>query len=371
MAVTYGVPSPHLTINAACTEVEASHDYSTDGIADIQVDTTTADTQIASVGPAFAGTASITNYIRIQALSGSRHAGKYSTGKQRLAPTAGGHCFTVTEDFVHFKWLQIEQASATSSAECVRSGGNLSLLFEKCIFVTNNTADQDGIHMSAGSTNTISVFDCVFTLGGSSARAGILMQDFAGSTHTLNAEHCTFDGGGSTDGDGSGIGADEETGSTVIANVDNCISFNSGVGASSYNTIGTGAAAWSGQGNAGEDTTCITLMGATNNLDSQTVSVTDEAATEILVTSLTGGSEDYQLIEGVSATNTCVDNAIDPGSRDTRIDITEDCAGNARPGTFTSRDSGAFEVVASAALVNTRISAMHFLKMYQPTAIGT
>ena len=353
MAVTYAVNGASFTsINAACTEIEASHDYATDGVAEVDVSITTADTTEVTVGAAFAGTPSSTNYIKIEATAGAKHDGTYNASKQRLETSGTGHCMEISEDFVHLKFLAIKQAGSTASAEGIRVLADANdVVIEKCVIVCNNIADQDCIY-TGDWASAVTVFDCSLTVGGSSGRAGIHQQNFSGTnTSTYHVEHCTINSNGVTDINGGGIASREDTASVNNMNVDNTISFGAAGSAEDYlRWVGSGDPAFSGQGNASEDTTCQTRFGATNNLNSQTVSVTDEAATEILVTNLTGGSEDYQIIAGGSSSDTMIDNAIDGATRDSRLDITVDIAGNARPGTYTDRDSGAFEVASAGGL---------------------
>lgn len=348
MTIVYAVPGTYSTINAACTEIEASHDYDTDGIADVQVNTTTLDSQTVSVGAASAGTPSITNYIRIEALSAVKHDGTYNASKQRLEVAGPNQCIAVNEEFVHLKNLAIK-ISGTGANDLVMSISPDAddLVVEKCILVVNTGTGQGGIRIG-NSQLTFSLFDCVLKSVGSGSQFLLNFNNTSGSnTTTGNIEHCIFDGNGISAANGGGITSTEGVSAGNVINIDNSYFFDCETGSSSTFADLSGSATWSGQGNATSDTAAHTFLGATNNLNTQTVSITDEAATEILVTNLTTGSENYQLIDGASSTDTLIGNAIAGATQDSRIDITVDCAGNARPGTYTDRDSGAFEVVAA------------------------
>jgi len=351
MADTYLVNGSAFTsIDLACAEINSTGDYA-DGIQDVIVSITTADTTEVDVLPASAGTADISNYIRIEATSGARHDGTYNGSKQRLETAGSTHSLIVAEDFVHLKFLAIKQTGTGSSTECIRiNDGSNDLLVEKCVLVPNdNNNSQDGIYAN-GDIDNVRIFDTVITFQGTGGRACIHAQPTGSQVQVFDIEHCIIDVNGSGAQQGGGIVGDENNTSNLTLNIDNTIAFDadSGNGALDY-APESGTPTWSGQGNASGDTSCQTQLGTTNNLDSQTVSVTDEAGTEILVTNLTTGSEDYQLIDGASSSDTMIGNAIDGGDRDSRADITIDIAGNPRPGTFTDRDSGAFEVIVAAA----------------------
>jgi len=301
----------------------------------------------------FTGTATSSKYVRIEVASGVRHDGTYNTSKARMRGNKNGeHVLVIDEDFVHIRHLAIQQDSTGSSDECIRINSDVNdALIEKCVLDLNQTtAQQDCIHVSDANVTNIGIFDCVFKLNAGN-RAAINAQAFADTqrTQSYRIGNCTIDcdGAGEELGGGidSGISGRAQNSSTVITfNVDNTACFDSSVGKDfNINVLSNGTVTWTGQGNMGSDTSCKTQLGATNNLDSQTLSVTDEAATEFLVTSLTA-SEDYQLIDGANSTDNAINNAIDEITRDSRIDITRDVAGNLRPTTFTKRDTGAFEV---------------------------
>lgn len=185
MAVTYAVDGvSYSSINAACTAIEASHDYSTDGIANIEIQQVYEDTAAVTVDAASAGTPSTTNYIKITVASAYRHSGVYGTGHARLKTTSSSHSMTINEDYVVVEYLQVEQAGTTSSAEAIRVVGNHCVI-SRNIIKTNNTTQQDGVYPSGAITIYAdnNVFqDCY--------RAGLHAQSNAATV--VYADHNTF-----------------------------------------------------------------------------------------------------------------------------------------------------------------------------------
>ena len=354
MAVNYDVNGSDFTsINAACTEIEASHDYDTDGIANVNVSITTADTTLVTIDSASAGTPSSSAYIKIEATAAARHGGHWVTDKQRLDTTANGHSMVIDEQFVHLKFLQIKQSrTSETSHECIRvlSGAN-SCLIEKCVLINREGLSQnDCIYTGNWALDPLTIFDCAMQTI-TSERACIMLQNFNGSSsQVIHVEHCSLD----ADGAPSALGARDNSSGTQTVNVYNTLGFFAAT-ADFDSDLGGGAADLV-DGNRGimaEDTTATGEFGSgANNFDGQTVSVTDAAATEILVVSLTAGSKDYQLLAGVNSADNAIGNAISGATQDSRIDLTVDIAGNPRPGTYTDRDCGCFEVVAGGLTVN-------------------
>ena len=287
------------------------------------------------------GTPDATNYIKLSADSDSRHDGTYNTSKARIRGNSSGtHVITISEDYTYLNYLAIAQQTAGDSDECVRiTSGTTDVLVEKCVFaLLAEISNQDCIYAGDWGMSA-SVFDCAFYVG-PNARAGIHAQNYQGSgSQTWHIEHCTIDASGAA---GGIHGRDDSSGSTTM-NVDNCAVFDAGT--ADYQT--TGGTTWSGQGNIGSDTSCTARLGTTNNTNSVSLVSSDQAGNIHLVTDLTVNSEDYQLVAASTGTNSAVDNAVSGATQDARIDTTVDIAGNARPGTYTNRDSGAFEIAAS------------------------
>ena len=357
MLRTVGAAGDHPTVAAAIAYVTANFTYAGSDIATIRIiDAAEFNESGLTITTSIPGTASATSYVVLEAADGVKHDGTYNTSKARIrGSTNTEHILSIDENYVHVRNLAFKQDSTGSSDECIRIlSTRTNTVIEKCVFETANVGSQDAIYSGQVSSGPTTVFDCVIKCGGSTARAGINAQIFNASTNTQtwHVEHCTIDCNGAGDANGSGISCETVgVGDTVNMNVYNTAVFDA-TGDCFDNQAETGTITWAGQGNMGSDTSCQTKLSTTNNLDSQTLSVTDEAATEFLVTSLTAGSEDYQLIEGVSATNNAVGGAISGGTRDSRLDITVDIAGNRRPAAYTSRDIGAFQTLRGDVYIN-------------------
>ena len=305
------------------------------------------------------GTASITSYLKIEATDAVKHDGTYNTSKARVRGTTDAeHVFNITDNFVHVKNLAIFQDSSPgTSDECIRlapSSTMINALIEKCVFRTANIEDMDCIYAGYVDITSAYVFDCVFRVGGANARSAINAQLYAtGQTLTQNwyIEHCTVDCNGSTDfgaGFEGGITAwAQDSTNTANMSVNNCAVFDPGTGILCYNEYDGGAMsgtiAWSGDGNISSDTSAETEFGATINFDSVTMRTADSSGEQYRVTDLTAGAEDYQLLAGATGTDVAIGGAVSGATRDARVDLTLDVAGNARPTTYTDRDIGAFQ----------------------------
>ncbi len=190
-----------------------------------------------------------------------------------------------------------------------------------------------------GGTYVASIFDCVL-IGNSSIDNPINCWSDNSSTFTVNVEHCTIDANGAV----RGLNYNDGTATTTI-NCYNTVVFDA---ATDFNG---GFTTQNGAGNISSDATASSEWGSGNgNHDNVPLADVDQAGFVHLVNSLSG--VDYRYAEATVGTNIGLNNARDGGVRDSRIDITVDCAGNARPVEYTQRDSGAFEgtVVAAPSL---------------------
>lgn len=359
---TVGAAGDSSTVNSAITWMQSGANYTmgTDDIGIIQIidDAEFTESSVCDFS-GFTGTASATSYVRLE--STVQGDGTYAGGS-RIKRTAGGHVISIGENYTHIKGVGIHQGGGTSSDEGIRvTSGVTSALIEKCYIKTNynggsGTGSQDCIYTGNWAVTNLNIFDCVCTNGGTSSRAGIHLQNYNGSaTQDVHIEHCAVNDSGGT----AGIHAEEDTGNSTNTDVWNCIGFGSGL---NYFMDGAGSGTYQGQGNLGEHVSaCTNYLGTTENQNNATVSVTDEAATEVLVTDLTADAQDYQIIDGASSGDNALANAVAPTSstRDSRIDITVDIAGNPRPATFTDRASGAFEPVSAASGTGPIISMLH------------
>lgn len=341
--------SSYSNINAACSAIESGHNYVNDGIADIQVSITSADTTPVTVGQANAETASASAYIRIEVTSAAKHAGKWNTSKQRLDVSSGSHCLRIQEHYVHLKNLQIKQSSSTTSAECIRVEQYWSnTVIEKCILITNNTSQQDCIYAGGYGIGATFIFDTLCILGGSSARACIHAQNYTGSgTQTWHIEHCTLDAAG---GSAALAGAQASSATTTIHCWNTAGFFAGGLYYDYVQGLGYPESDFvdGARANISEDTSATAAFGATGNYSSVTVKDEDTSGDSLYLTDITTArpNRDYQLLEGTTATNIAVDAAVSGATQDSRVDLDYDIAGNPRPATYTDRDIGAFEVVA-------------------------
>jgi len=336
------------TIGAAITWGQDSDNYTrvTDDVLILQI-VDAAEYNETNTLSAFTGVATASKYVRLETESTVRHDGTYNTAKARIRGTSGSHCLTMGENYTHLRHLAIFQDSTTDSAECIRiSASTRDLLIEKSVLRVRNQSTQDCIYAGGYAATDIAVFDCVCLLDGTNARAGIHAQNYQGtSNHTWYIEHCSLMARGSgAGGTGCIAGNDGSTG-TVTLNCYNNIAFGTG-SAPAEDFEDTGGCIWTGAGNFSSDGSATNRFSG-NNQSNQTISVTDEAATEILVTSLTAGSENLQLIDGASSSDGALGYAEAGSTRDSRIDLTEDIAGNPRPGTYGDRDCGAFQTVVA------------------------
>lgn len=340
---TYAVDGvSYSSMNAAFTEIETNHDYGIDGIADVVISITSADSTAANYSGASAGTPDSSNYCRVRTTGAARHDGTYDTGAYRLEVSSGAHCLEFNEDFFHIIGVAIKNTSSTSSAECIRNGGCDDTIIEKCYLETNNIGSQDAIHCANVNVARFHCFDNAITVGGSSARSAIMMQPWTGSiTHGLRAEHNSINVNGAAGGGITNFQANNNS-ATYTWDIDNNVVWDTGT-FDDYYDDGTGSHTWSGQGNIASDTSATGKLGATNNHDSKVVDADNDSGTDVQITTV---DVDYQIIDGLD-NGTAIDAAIAGATRDSRIDLTTDCAGNSRPGTFTDRDIGAFEVVAA------------------------
>lgn len=353
MAVDYNVNgSTYTSINAACAAVESSHDYGSDGMANINVSITTQDTTPVTVDGASAGTASSSAHIRIEATSAAKHSGTFSSSKQRVESTStSAHTMQINESWVHLKYLQVNRQAGGTSYECIRvNSGADNVLIEKCVIIAYGTTDHDCVYTGNWDVANLNIFDCNLQGGGNASRSCVQLQPYTasnGNTQNAYIEHCTmthYDGNAADEG---GIVSYVATGNTVtISAYNNLIRGSGTASAEAVNDFDSGTHNWSGQGNIGDDTSITSLLGATNNTNSATFSDSDVGGTDVLVTDDTDQREnnDFQLLDGTSSTDVAVAYAISGATRDSRIDLTKDITDNARPTAFASRDVGCFQV---------------------------
>jgi len=346
-AETYG------TINEALTEIEASHSYTDDGIADIVVKDSFSDSAANIViSTAFAGTASATAYIRIGVNAANRHSGHWDTAKHYITrnPATGGHIIEIDENYVHLRHLQIKTLGTGGSEECIRiMSGATNFLIEKCYLESNNITQQDCIYGGGYSVSGF-VFDCVMVQGGSGARGGIHAQNYQGTgSHTWNAEHCTINGNGASATPAGGMLTQDQSSGTVTINGYNNLVYGNVTPSGGNDCYDyTANCSWVGKGNISGDETAISRFGGTDGVDqyiNAEVDADNDSGTDVQITTV---DVNYQIIDG--ADNGWGIGSFETGStRDGREDADFDIAGNPRPGTPADRDAGAFQHIIAAA----------------------
>ena len=356
--VTVGSGLDYASINAAATGLETGggheHDFSTDGIATVSVQDsfqdTTLVTDINASNFTNGGSVSGTAYLKITVDSSNR-THKYDTAKYYLNanPNTQSGQMEISLDFTWVEHVQfVMPSSAGSSDEHIRlNSGAGDILIEKCLFHNDDgAASQDGIYAGNWALGNIYVFDCVFR-SKASARCCIHGQEhsFVGHSQTWHIEHCTVDANGGDYGIGGQAG-----GTSVVMNVWNTYVADAGTtdfendtggGSNSINLVDGSRSCMSSDG------TATVEFGSTGNTNNVTLKDSDTAGASYYVTSLTVNSENYQLLDGSTATDTAIDAASSGATQDSRCDTTLDIAGNSRPGTYTDRDVGAFEVAAA------------------------
>jgi hypothetical protein len=351
----------HTTIAAAISYIDTNWTgYAGSDVATVQIigaEEFLITSTITCALPTAGGTPSATSYLKIEATDAVKHDGTYNTSKARIrTATNGVHCFTVTDNFVHLKNLAIKNDSTGDSDECIRIGTDTSatyegILIEKCVLYGNNAANGDCIHAGQCNLTSVYVFDTILHTGGTTARANINASIWTGTSRTQNwyIEHCTSDANETTDGgsgnDEAGISAFvNDISSTVNYNIYNTISVDTNhVDLDDFNvlTASNGTVNWSGAGNIASDTSAEGNF--TSSFDSVTMRTSDASGEQFLVTSLTADSEDYRPVAGSTGTDVALGAAASGATQDSRVDLTLDCGGNARPGTYTDRDIGALQ----------------------------
>lgn len=293
------------------------------------------------------GTPTIANYVWLTAASGNKHSGLAGTSHARIAASGAG-VVTISDDFTRIDYIEIGVTGSNSSDEAIRITANTNdVLISRCILWTATTqADKDGIY--TGNWNcSYSIDNCViygFT------RGGINIQTWQNTTltATVNIDYCTIIECGSS-GEVESAGITSRTGGTNVTNnvnVYNTGCFNTTNGNDFANFTESGTTNWAGTNNACSDASLTARGIATNSQESLTVTATTQASgTYAIFKNITGGSEDFQLLDE-SAGNLLIGNAVNRvGSEpDARQDFSLDIVGNTRNTTSPSPDIGASDI---------------------------
>lgn len=300
------------------------------------------------------GTPTASNYVWLTVASGNRHAGKFDTGKARLVNTSNGtHCITVSTDFTRIEYLQIHQDSTGSSDEGIRiTSGVNDVVISRCIILHDNSStDGDGIYAGNYAVTDIHVDHCIIY---GFQRVGIHLQNFNGSnTQTWHIDSCTiFNCGSGGEGESGGIHSNFQAAGSGTNNINvyntACMDTTNG---NDFEETGTGTHNWTGTHNACSDTSLTSVGLTTSAQESLTSSDTSQGSgTFFVVKDLTGGSEDFQLLDA-AAGNIPVDNGVDRSASepDSRQDFSIDIAGQTRGASY---DIGASEFVAAGGAAN-------------------
>ena len=347
---TYGIAASgedYTTIGGAISDTKSgggnAWNADTDGILTLEIRDNRDYNENQLTMSGWPGTDDAAGHVVFDCAAANRGLGKNDSGKFRLISSTAGHLCLINANFLIIRNWTMDQNSTGSSDECIRFVGNLDrVLIEKSYLECNNTSSQDCIHATATTQTSLYIFDCVVVAGGSSARCTINPQNYTGSnTQTWHVEHVTSYSPVNTSNMG-GIGADQVGGSaTVNFNVYNCLSFGTGATGEDFPDASSGMNPV-GAGNIAADAS-VDIYGTTDNKDSLTISATDEAATDVLITT---EWTDFQVKEG--SDQKAASNYFASGStRDGREDTSKDIAGNDRPGaTHSNRTIGAFQVVS-------------------------
>ena len=296
------------------------------------------------------GTPSITNYVQVTVDSSNRHAGVFDTGKARVVNTSSGtHCAVISTDFSFISWLQLHQDSAGSSDEGIRitSGINDVLIDYNIIIHDNGNSSTDGIYagnwaMDASISNNI-----IYGWG----RGSILGQNFSGSnTQTWSIDHCTIlQSATAGSADSGGITNRADSSATTVMNVFNTFVGDTQSADEDFVETDNGTHTWTGTHNGDTDDTSSTTAGLTSGQTNLTTADTSQGSGSFFVVKdLTGGSEDYRLLNNTDAGNLALGNGTNRiGSEpDARQDFTTSIDGGTR-GAVT--DIGASQLSTQAA----------------------
>lgn len=315
---------------------------------------------------AFTGTPTSSKYCLFTAAAAVRHEGKYDETKALIKKTNGAdptpHEFS--EDYVHVKWCQFS-TSAGNSFETPFRFHNVSsniitdCIIEKCVVRADHTNVGSLVGSRLESCDAMYAFDLVIDGGGYTTNNpyGIVADHTSGTNDvSIHVEHCTIYNVGYR---GMQFLA-PASGTHVLGVYNNVV-------VESSNVDYAADADWdteNGEGNISSDGTATSVWGSGNgNTNDVTVTDIDHASPNSIhyVQSIAGSpefSEDLQLLEAVNGDNAARANAQTGATRDSRIDITVDCAGNPRPATFTDRDCGALQVIAAPSVGNLMLMGM-------------
>lgn len=261
-------------------------------------------------------TTDATRYIRIFTPSGERHDGKWNTGKYNLV-TGGANVYTFdnTEDYVRIAGLQIENTNNRSSIRI--SGTALAassdMRIEDCVIRGGGLTGNNGIGTVLLSTGLVSVRNSVIY---GSRSVGLVCSGSTAPVDNCTIAACTT------------YGISRSGGTLTLQNV-----YSGGNGTDDY----TGAIA--------SLTTCA--HSSASVFTGSTASIAHDTTN---FTNVTGGSEDYHLVSGASAT-------LKTGGTDLSGTFTTDIDGETR----SDWGIGADEIVAAPGGLAIPICMYHYV----------
>jgi hypothetical protein len=147
-----------------------------------------------------------THYIKIEADSEDRHAGKWSTSKYRLAITATyNYPLLIEENYTQVNWLQIGRAVGESNRPVVLYNGGTNGLIQGCLIKQQSGVDGNAVQFNAGdgvirncivydATNGVGVLANSGTITAQNVTVVNCSTGFERGTGTFNCTNCGASG---------------------------------------------------------------------------------------------------------------------------------------------------------------------------------
>ena len=312
------------------------------------------------------GTPSITSYLWLRTDPANRHAGVAGTGHGRMRSSGTAHTIEISNnaDFCRVEGLEIQQDSATASAEGIRLDATTNdILIQDCIIWSDqNVTEQDGVYTTEGDA----VFDNVIVYG--FHRAAFHIQVISGSQNVdWQLDHCAwYDNGHSGSGGAGGLAVRHGSAATgaITVTLYNCWgAVNEGDVSSveepmhdQEGSAGRGTptdVTWSGTHNLSDFATQDDIDGTDNTTNWQAATdgiadVTKSTGSWIVVVESLVTAPNLLLLDDAAGNLAAGNGTNRQGSEpDTRQDFSTDITGGARP--TSSVDIGPHQVSVAAA----------------------
>jgi hypothetical protein len=298
------------------------------------------------------GTATSSNYLWLTVSEGNRHSGVAATsGHARLAP-GGLEALQIIEWYARVEYLEIY---TPSNKTAVRLNGNHALL-SRCIIHTAGASNSYGIYSYSSSAPNVFVDNCLIYM----FAHGIYGQNWVSSADTRNfyIDHCTIvDNAYSTSTNRTNLVYLLSQSGSMTSNFYNNAMAGSNVQDIHVSGTYSSLLSHTGSHNAWDTNTTYFASSTGSYTDSQDISsggltTTTTTANAMIVTDMTGGSEDYTPVVATGAgSNLLLTNGTNrQGSEpDPRQDFSTDIAGNKRPSKAGFIDIGAFQITQAPA----------------------